>query len=112
MALPGVVDTKGREVQTVVARHLSDSAALIRAHHGLDDMGLVLKAYLISPGDSISGIAERGKCLRMVFYASGQPNKSRVQRCINRLSHEGFMKAVLGQWTLTKDGKSRAKSLD
>lgn len=104
--LPGILDTKGNPVTTVIVRHLSDAAATAFQREQLSEADQVLNCVYLNPDQSLADIA-----LKLEWTVEdGKPYKSKVHRIIARLEHAGLLKKVLGELNLTESGKNRAKS--
>lgn len=101
----GVLDTKGREVNTVVMRHLSDSAAVIEQDKEHDAAEDCLRAigHIIKP--TMGAIAERCGWK----YADGRPDRSKAQRIVKTLIEAKFVRKELGKISLTQKGKDKVK---
>jgi hypothetical protein len=96
-------DSKGRLIPTVIAKHLSDTAQEEIAAAARADEDMVLQALK----DGATSIAEAAKALGW-YNAKNEPNRSKVQRAINRLKRGKFVSVERGRLALTEKGKKVA----
>ncbi len=104
--LAGVLDSKGREVSTVVAEPISEANAAAEQDRQFNDSTSAIRAIDTLPKPSIAGIAE----FCQWHYKDGRPDKSRAQRVVKILLAEKFAIKKLGRLKLTKKGRSEIDS--
>ena len=101
---PGLRDTRGRDVPTVLAAALSDGEAAGRSAEARSDVDEVLLQVERGAG-SIADIAASLGWLGQ----SGNPQKSRVHRALDRLRRGGLVKQDARKgYVLTKAGQEAA----
>jgi len=102
---PSLKDSKGREIPTVIAKHLSDKdRSEVEAGSRTDEDALLI-AVAECERASMSGLAAS---LNWTMK-NGKPYKVRVQRTADRLKKGGFVKTERGCLVLTDKGKAEAK---
>jgi hypothetical protein len=103
-----LVDSKGRLVRTVVATHLSDTAKEDMLKAAGRDEDELLKVLRNNAGASLTDLAK----LLNWLTAKREPSKSKVQRVLNRLKKEGFVRHERRSWTLTPKAQKQQKQED
>lgn len=101
---PGLVDSKGREIPTVMASLVSEGETRQRRETARKDEDLVLIAIENLPASSNSAIAEHLGWKD----SAGEPHKRRAQTATTRLRRDKLADLTRGGWVLTKAGQSAA----
>lgn len=98
---PRLVDSKGRQIPTVMARTLTPTEETSREEEARKDEDAILAAMRQAPGASVADLAEAvgWKVL------SGAPHKSKADRVLHRLKAEKLVEQRRGKWGLTKAGQ-------
>ena len=104
---PRLLDSRGRNVPTVVAKPLTELEQTHKASVANDDLRALLRAMHADPGASIAALAE---ALNWRF-ADSSPAKSRVTRRLKDLETAKLATKELGSWRLTPRGEETAKRL-
>lgn len=107
MTTPRLVDAKGREMWTVIAKDMSDSERRAQEDDKRSDDDLVLKAYADNSDCSMVDIANRFGWV----FSDGSPAKSRVQRAVSRLTGFKFLKRAGRGYEVDKNGRNYMKKL-
>lgn len=102
---PRLLDSNGRPLTTVRAVLVDETEIEASQNKVVDDEDRVLTAMLAEPGISLAGIADRWSWR----YATGKPDKSRVQRALERLEKDKLVKSVRNVYELTEAGKAAAR---
>jgi hypothetical protein len=100
-----LTDSKGRHIPTVIAVPLSDVEQQERADATADDVRTLMSVMATNPGAPMSALAEKAGW----FFATGKPNKSKVQRLVLDLRAGRYTEKTGNTWTLTQSGKKAAK---
>ena len=79
---PRLVDSKGRQLPTVMARPLTPTEETNREEEARKDEDAILAAMKASPGASLANLAEM---VGWTVGAGGAPYKSKVERVLKRL---------------------------
>lgn len=103
--LNGVLDTKGREVTTVVTRHLNEAEAGAALDTVYSDAMLVLAELAASMRPSVGGIARALGWLA----PNGAPHKGKVHRVLKELLAEKLVLNRFGKWSPTEAGRAFVK---
>ena len=82
---PRLVDSKGRQLPTVMARPLTPIEETNREEEARKDEDAILAAMKASPGASVAKLAET---VGWTVGAGGAPHKSKVDRVLKRLKNE------------------------
>jgi hypothetical protein len=103
-------DSRGRSIWTVYADELADTEVEKRKAKGQEDEDKVLILMLkAKTPPSRAEIAMHCGCV----YATGDPNKSKATRILEKLEKEGFVKKERGEsYQLTEKGKRAAKEAE
>jgi AAA domain len=101
---PGLVDSKGREIPTVLATLVTEGETRKRRETARKDEDLALVAIQNLKAPSNTQIAEYLKWLD----ASGEPHKRRAQTATTRLRKDKLAELARDGWTLTKAGVTAA----
>lgn len=102
----GIVDSKGRELKSVVAMPVSDrEAEAIASDHWQQENRLLFEMR----HDPSGSIADWARACGWVSEA-GAPHKSKVKRTIDGLAADKFVRKVRGKWELTETGKREAEA--
>lgn len=108
VALAGKVDSRGRPIVSVAARHIPDEHAEAIEAKGLDDENRLLIAMQRKPGASVADLAMASG----FTTGPGSPQKSRVHRLLGMLDKQGLAKkGRTGAWELTREGRKAADEL-
>ena len=99
---PRIVDSKGRQLPTVMAQPLTPIEETNREEEARKDEDAILDAMKAAPGASVAKLAEM---VGWTVGAGGAPHKSKVDRVLKRLRHEKLVEQRRGKWRLTKAGK-------
>jgi hypothetical protein len=106
--LKGVVDSKGRPVQSVVAVPVGEDRAEQLEAKVLDAENRLLLAMAKKPGASVADLAMAAG----MTSGMGTPQKSRVHRLLEVLKGQGLAeKTRAGTWVLTAKGRKEADQL-
>jgi hypothetical protein len=100
-------DSKGRHIWTVTAKPLGRVEQTAIETDNTNNEGQVLKLLVDRPGLSVARIAEDMGW----FYASGEPDKSKVQRILMALDDDGLVRKIGGHYQATKAGKTKAGTI-
>jgi hypothetical protein len=100
-----IKDSKGRLIWTVTAAPLTRGEVDAAESTGIRRQEELIAAMQRQPGASLAKLAEACGWT----YASGEPNKSLVNRTMTDLQKRGVVKLEGGHWTLTKTGQKEAK---
>jgi hypothetical protein len=100
-----LIDSKGRDIPTVMAGAISDEAATTLEAKARRDEDAVLTLMAQTPGGSIASMAQALGWLT----SNGEPYKSRVQRALKSLKDEKYVFLQRGSYVLTEKGKDEAK---
>jgi hypothetical protein len=101
---PSLVNSKGRQMPTIVARPLSDTEQKARTDAADIDRQRLLIAMLANPRASIAALAEEARWM----IAGGKPHKSKVSRLLVDLKREKLVAKELNAWLLTPAGEKAA----
>lgn len=101
LVITGVLDSKGREVSTVVAQPINDTDAAQEQQKHFSDATSALRAIHTLSKPSISGIAS----FCQWTFKDGRPDKSKAARIIKTLTAEKFVTTKLGTLKLTQKGR-------
>jgi hypothetical protein len=103
--LAGKLDSRGRPIYSVAARHVAEDLAEELEAKGLDDENRLLLAMLRKPRGSVAELA-----LAAGFTSHlGIPQKSRVHRLLQQLHAKGLARKTRGGgWQLTPKGRTEA----
>lgn len=101
--LPGVLDSKGRTVSTIVAAPMSELAAKLSHEREYSDAELALAAIKTLGNPSLSAIAAHCEWI----LPSGQPAKAKAQRAVKILTIEKCLTSEMGKLKVTEKGKKR-----
>lgn len=99
---PRLVDSKGRQLPTVMARPLTPTEEVTREDEARKDEDALLAAMATKPGASLADLAD---AVGWTVGAGGAPYKSKVERVLKKLRHEKLVEQRRGKWQLTKAGK-------
>jgi hypothetical protein len=103
-------DSRGRSIWTVYADELADTEVEKRKAKGQEDEDKVL--ILMLKAKTPPSRAEIAMHCGWV-YATGDPNKSKATRILEKLEKEGFVKKERGEsYQLTEKGKRAAKEAE
>jgi len=105
-------DTRGRSIPTVMAKPLSEATRNQLEETARRDEDALLVLMNKAPGGSQASMAEAlGWVSKTKVEADGRPSpqKSRVNRTLQKLKEAKLVASKRGQWTLTKDGKNEAQ---
>lgn len=103
-----LIDSKGREMPSVVARCVTDSEAARDDSDARSDENALLDMMLGFASGSYSTWCQS---LGWVT-AKGAPNKSRISRAMSRLERDKLVKKVRGEkWALTPAGRKEAEDV-
>jgi hypothetical protein len=97
-------DSKGRRLPTVIAKPISEAERSKAEENTRSDENALLIAIAANERASMAGLAD---ILRWIT-AKGKPDKSRVQRCANRLKKGGYVKIERGALELSDKGRKEA----
>ena len=98
---PKLVDSRGREIPTVIAKPMSERERREAEAITIDDQN----ALLVAIGDNDrASMADLAGALRWVTK-KGDPNKSRVQKVANQLKKDKYVKIERGALVMTDKGK-------
>jgi hypothetical protein len=100
-----LVNSKGRQMPTIIARPLSDTEQKARTDAADIDLQRLLVAMLARPRASIAALAEEARWV----LASGKPHKSKVSRFLDDLKKQKLVTKELNAWLLTPAGEKAAK---
>lgn len=100
-----LVDASGRQVPTVLARHITKDEQKAMTSNARRDEDALLIQLDKHPDASIAGLAEAAGWL----MGNGLPYKTKVSRTLDQLKRDKMAKKIRGTWTLTSAGKSEAK---
>ncbi|MEF2548529.1 AAA family ATPase [Aurantimonas sp. E1-2-R+4] len=100
---PGLQDSRGRHIPTVMAAVLSGGEVRQKAADARRDEDAVL---LSIDRDASLSLAERAEALG--WYKDGAPHKGRVRRAADKLRQEKLVTYVRGKWKLTLAGQEAA----
>jgi hypothetical protein len=107
---PGLIDSKGRQIPTVVAKALDEDAhASLQGKKRIEN-NLVLKV-LAKWGDDAPSLTAIAADLGW-RNKQGEANKERVRRAMNRLRQDKLVRLEMDQWHLTEAGKKAAARVD
>jgi hypothetical protein len=98
---PRLVDSKGRQLPTVMARLLTPTEEISREDEARKDEDAILAAMQAAPGASVADLADAVGWK----VGAGAPHKSKVDRVLRRLKTEKLVEQRRGKWGLTKAGK-------
>jgi hypothetical protein len=100
-----IKDSKGRTIPTVIAKPMSEGERSAAEAATRSDEDALLIAIAAHDRASMAGLAD---ALRWI-NRKGKPDKSKVQRCANRLKTDKLVKSERGgTLTLTEKGKAEA----
>jgi len=103
-------DIRGRSIWTVYADELADTEVEKRKAKGQEDEDKVL--ILMLKANTPPSRAEIAMHCGWI-YATGDPNKSKATRILEKLEKEGFVKKERGEsYQLTEKGKRAAKEAE
>lgn len=105
--VPGVFDSEGRQVRTIVATPISDAEAFEVIRDDMTDADQLLVAMLYQQGGSVSDWARR---LGWVGDTD-VPNKAKVYRLLKILETDRLVEKNRKGWKLTKQGSDEADKL-
>lgn len=100
-----IMDSKGRQIPTVMARPLTEREHAAKASAARSDQDVLLIAMTENEGASIAGLADKAEW----FTATGLPYKSKVQRLLKQLKRDHMVIDRRGSWGLTEAGQKEAK---
>ena len=101
-----LVDSKGKPIPTVLALPLDEvSHSSKRAESRAQEDELLMLLLAGNEGLSLTAVAEHAGWISR----TGEPNKSKAQRVMNRLRDAHLVKNERGDWRLTEAGEKAAK---
>ncbi len=99
-------DSKGRRINTILARSISDERYEVKTRDAREWQDEVFEVIVNNPGISISKIA-----MRLELYTStGLPDKSKIYKAITQLQKDKLLHRSRGILVPVKAGKKREKS--
>lgn len=99
----GLVDKRGRPLETVIAEPISDFEAVDHAKQRLSSDTAVLKAFRDNPSWTLADIAQ------LIGWDEGERYK--VSRAARRLEKKKLMEDVQGVWQITDKGQKTLEKL-
>lgn len=103
-----LVNAKGIQMPTIIARPLSESEHRAKADAIDHDMQRLVLLMSENPSASIASLAEAGNWT----LANGNPHKSKVARLIAALKKQSLVTKELNTWVLSRKGKDAVKRID
>jgi hypothetical protein len=100
---PRLIDSDGEAMPTVVCDHLSTDAKEVMEQAEFADQGKILAEMVRNPRASIADLAVHMGW----YYASGKPDKSKVQRYVKTLIKQKLVKKHLKDWIMTGTAKAK-----
>jgi hypothetical protein len=100
-----LVNSKGRQMPTVIAKPLTEMDQKVRTDAADQDKQRLLRVMADHPGASMSDLAKQAGW----FGRSGAPNKAKVQRLLADVSSQKLVQKELNTYVLTVAGSKAAK---
>jgi hypothetical protein len=106
---PKLKDTRGRQMNSVLARPVGAGVAAVMEKRTDADMETVLAAVYRTPSATPTELA---RLLGWGFGAKAEPNVNKVKRNLARLVDDKLVRETLGKWRVTPAGEKELNAID